>query len=143
MVYYKFLLKHFLFEKTISGRESYGDAAMGWVQVKRNGTICTIKVKTTPVHNVKKKQYAVTSNINEQSGEVIDVECHHCTGEAKNLKKLRLPVTGLKASYRKLQEDLSLDDENNRLFKEVIVMGIKNKSEIQLYSYQLGHISIC
>nr|CAH7740393.1 unnamed protein product [Callosobruchus chinensis] len=102
MVFYKFLLNNFLFEKTRSGRESYGDAAVGWVQVKRNGTVCTVKVKTTPEHNVKKKQYAVTSNINEQSGEVIDVECHDCTGEAKNLKKLRLPVTGLKASYRKL-----------------------------------------
>nr|CAH7751083.1 unnamed protein product [Callosobruchus chinensis] len=80
MVFYKFLLNHSLFEKTTSGRESYGDAAVGWVQVKRNGTICTVKVKITPEHNAKMKKYAVTSNLNKQSGEVIDVECHDCRG---------------------------------------------------------------
>nr|CAH7744257.1 unnamed protein product [Callosobruchus chinensis] len=87
MVFYRFLLNHLFLKKTRSVRESYGDAAGGWVQVKRNGTICTVKVKITPEHNVKEKQYAVTCNINEQSGEVTDVEYHDCTGEAKNLKK--------------------------------------------------------
>lgn len=51
---------------------------MGWVQVKRNGNACTIKAKITPEHNVKKKQYVVICNIDEQSGKVIDVQCHDC-----------------------------------------------------------------
>lgn len=51
---------------------------MGWVQVKRSGTICTVKAKITPVHNVKKKQYAVICNIDEELGDVRDVQCQDC-----------------------------------------------------------------
>lgn len=51
---------------------------MGGVQVKRNGNFCTVKAKITPEHNVRKKQYAVICNVDEQSGEVMDVQCQDC-----------------------------------------------------------------
>ncbi|KAJ8953468.1 hypothetical protein NQ318_023587 [Aromia moschata] len=61
-----------------SGRHSYGDAAVGWVQVRRENNTCTIRAKITPEHNVKKKQYAISCNINEEQENVIDVKCHDC-----------------------------------------------------------------
>ena len=39
-----------------SSRESYGDNAVGYVQVKRNGNVCTVKASVTPEHNVRKKR---------------------------------------------------------------------------------------
>lgn len=37
-----------------SGRDSYGDSAVGWVQVRRDKNVCTVKAKITPEHNVNK-----------------------------------------------------------------------------------------
>ncbi|XP_050314809.1 uncharacterized protein LOC126749172 [Anthonomus grandis grandis] len=51
-----------------SGRKSYGDSAIGWVQVKRCDKICTVKAKITPEHSVRKKQYAVTCTVDEDVG---------------------------------------------------------------------------
>ncbi|KAJ8946144.1 hypothetical protein NQ314_008966 [Rhamnusium bicolor] len=53
-----------------SGRDSYGDSAVGWVQVRRDKNLCTVKAKISPEHNVKKKQYAVTCIIDEDSESV-------------------------------------------------------------------------
>lgn len=46
-----------------SGRESYGDAAVGWVEVRRSGNVYSVKAKITLEHNVKKKQYSVICDI--------------------------------------------------------------------------------
>ncbi|XP_072403334.1 uncharacterized protein [Diabrotica undecimpunctata] len=69
-----------------SGRESYGDAAVGWVQVKRNNMICTVRAKITPEHNVKKKQYAVSCEINEETEEVLDLKCYDCAASLGGCK---------------------------------------------------------
>lgn len=37
-----------------SGRDSYGDSAVGWVQVRRDKNVCTVKAEITPEHNVNK-----------------------------------------------------------------------------------------
>lgn len=58
---------------------------MGWVQVKRENNLCTVKGKVTPEHNIKKKQYSVTCNIDEALEKVLEVQCHDC---AASLGKL-------------------------------------------------------
>ncbi|KAL1488098.1 hypothetical protein ABEB36_012941 [Hypothenemus hampei] len=65
-----------------SGRQSYGDAAVGWVQVRRENKICTIRAKITPEHNVRKKQYGIICNINEELESVVDVQCHDCAASS-------------------------------------------------------------
>ncbi|GBO36944.1 hypothetical protein AVEN_173953-1 [Araneus ventricosus] len=43
-----------------SGRESYGDHAVGYVQVRRDANLCIVKAKVTPEHSLRKKAYHVT-----------------------------------------------------------------------------------
>ena len=40
-----------------SGRETYGDNAVGYVEVKRDKNICLVRGKITPEHSVKKKVF--------------------------------------------------------------------------------------
>ncbi|KAL0811978.1 hypothetical protein ABMA28_009376 [Loxostege sticticalis] len=59
-----------------SERQSYGDAAIGYVQVKRDGSgICIVKARITPEHNVRLKCYAVTAICHENEDKIISVTC--------------------------------------------------------------------
>ncbi|GBP40286.1 hypothetical protein EVAR_83976_1 [Eumeta japonica] len=63
---------------TISSRPSYGDDAVSYVQLKRDGNLCIVKSKICPEHKVHAKLYAVTLIVDEVKEEVISVECHDC-----------------------------------------------------------------
>ncbi|CAK1577897.1 unnamed protein product [Parnassius mnemosyne] len=63
---------------SMSGRESYGDDAIGYVQLKRVKNICIVKGSICPEHKVRSKPYAVTIIVNEQEEIVISVQCHGC-----------------------------------------------------------------
>ncbi|CAL1284504.1 unnamed protein product [Larinioides sclopetarius] len=56
-----------------SGRESYGDNAIGYVQVKRD--FSTVKAKVTSEHSLRKKAYDVTLLCDE---EILSVALHSC-----------------------------------------------------------------
>ncbi|KAJ8911235.1 hypothetical protein NQ315_012222, partial [Exocentrus adspersus] len=71
---------------TRSGRESYGDNAVGYVQVKRDGNICIVKAKVTPEHSVKKKAYGVVLICNEDEEKVISVQCEDCAASLGGCK---------------------------------------------------------
>lgn len=58
-----------------AARESYGDNAIGYVQLKREGPICTVRAKITPEHKVVKKTYEVRAVINEQEEDVVSCKC--------------------------------------------------------------------
>ena len=61
-----------------SGRPSYGDAAIGYVCVKREGETCIVKAAITPEHKVKNTNYKVIAIINEKEGIVRDIHCSGC-----------------------------------------------------------------
>lgn len=63
---------------SLSSRPSYGDDAISYVQLKREGNICTVKCKICPEHKVHAKQYAVTLMVDEDEEKVISIECHDC-----------------------------------------------------------------
>lgn len=65
-----------------AGRESYGDNAIGHVQVKREGSICIVKARVTPEHNVRKQPYAVTLVCREANEEIISVQCADCAASS-------------------------------------------------------------
>lgn len=67
-----------------SGRENYGDNAIGYVQVKREGNICTVKAKVTPEHSIHKKGYSVSLVCDEQEEEVTSVKCEDCAAASGN-----------------------------------------------------------
>lgn len=45
---------------SMSSRDSYGDDAVSYVQVKREGKLCTVKCKICPEHKVHAKLYNCT-----------------------------------------------------------------------------------
>ncbi|GBP17818.1 hypothetical protein EVAR_102677_1 [Eumeta japonica] len=51
---------------SLSSRPSYGDDAISYVQLKREGNICTVKCKICPEHKVHAKLYAVTLIVDEE-----------------------------------------------------------------------------
>lgn len=61
-----------------SERESYGDSAVGFVQVKRDGNICVVKARITPEHNVRQKCYAVEAVCDEAEETILSVQCGDC-----------------------------------------------------------------
>ncbi|KAF9411550.1 hypothetical protein HW555_009698, partial [Spodoptera exigua] len=69
-----------------STRESYGDSAVGYVQVKRDGDICVVKARITPEHNVRQKCYAVICTCNETEETILSVQCEDCAAHLGGCK---------------------------------------------------------
>ncbi|XP_047024927.1 uncharacterized protein LOC124633669 [Helicoverpa zea] len=63
---------------SLSSRASYGDDAISYVQLKRDGKLCTIKCKICPEHKVRSKLYTVTLVIDEEEDLICSLECHDC-----------------------------------------------------------------
>ncbi|KAI8439757.1 hypothetical protein MSG28_013444 [Choristoneura fumiferana] len=70
----------------VSARESYGDDAIGYVQLHRERGICTVKCKMCPEHKVRAKGYNVTLTVDESDCEIISCECHDCAASAGGCK---------------------------------------------------------
>ena len=65
MMYSSLNIVNYFFLFRVS-RESYGDKAIGYVQLNRKNDICTVKGRVCPDHRVRSKAYAVTLTINEK-----------------------------------------------------------------------------
>ncbi|CAG9768311.1 unnamed protein product [Ceutorhynchus assimilis] len=61
-----------------SGRQSYGDNAIGYVQLKQQAALCELKAKITPEHKIKSKNYTVLCVINTEEKEVVNTKCQDC-----------------------------------------------------------------
>jgi hypothetical protein len=61
-----------------SSRGEYSDSAVGYVEVKREGGLCTTKCKMTPEHNIHNKAYKVTAVINEFEETIVSCQCEDC-----------------------------------------------------------------
>ncbi|CAK1585692.1 unnamed protein product [Parnassius mnemosyne] len=70
----------------VSARESYGDDAIGYVQLQREHGVCTVKCKMCPEHKVRTKPYNVTMIINENDSEIMSCQCHDCAASAGGCK---------------------------------------------------------
>ncbi|GBP31447.1 hypothetical protein EVAR_17936_1 [Eumeta japonica] len=70
---------------SMSSRPSYGDDAVSYVQLKREGDIC-IKCKVCPEHKVHAKLYSVTLIMDEQEEAVKSIECHDCVASQGGCK---------------------------------------------------------
>ncbi|GBP65787.1 hypothetical protein EVAR_30845_1 [Eumeta japonica] len=69
-----------------SVRESYGDDAIGYVQLHREHGICKMKCKVYPEHKVRTKAYNVTMILNGNDSEIISCQCHGCAASAGGCK---------------------------------------------------------
>ncbi|GBP80033.1 hypothetical protein EVAR_53173_1 [Eumeta japonica] len=70
---------------SLSSRPSYGDDAISYVQLKREGNICTVKCKICPEHKVHAKLYAVTLIVDEEEEKVTSIQCHDCVAAQVDL----------------------------------------------------------
>ncbi|XP_074111431.1 uncharacterized protein LOC141535410 [Cotesia typhae] len=71
---------------SISGRKSYGDAAIEYVQIKLQGPECTLKCLICPEHRVHNKSYRVTVVINIVDEEILLIQCHDCAASSGGCK---------------------------------------------------------
>lgn len=70
-----------------SGRESYGDSAIGYVQLKRdNEGLCTVLAAVAPEHNVRSKAYEVQIDVDVRNNTVMQVKCHDCVASQGGCK---------------------------------------------------------
>lgn len=69
-----------------AGREEYGDAAIGYVCLRREASICYVKARVCPEHKVRDKPYTVIVEINEEKQEIISLDCQDCPA-AKGMHK--------------------------------------------------------
>ncbi|KAH9644329.1 hypothetical protein HF086_003114 [Spodoptera exigua] len=63
---------------TVSSRACYGDDAVSYVQVKRDGKFCIVKCKLCPEHKVHAKLYRCTLVLNEEDEVIESVQCEDC-----------------------------------------------------------------
>lgn len=59
---------------------------MGYVQLKREMNICTVKCRVCPEHKVRATPYKVTVIVDEKDCTVISSECHDCAASAGGCK---------------------------------------------------------
>ncbi|KAK9885166.1 hypothetical protein WA026_010676, partial [Henosepilachna vigintioctopunctata] len=69
-----------------SSRPSYGDDAVSYVQLKREGNLCIVKCKVCPEHKVHAKLYGVTLIVDEQEEVVKSIECNDCVASQGGCK---------------------------------------------------------
>ena len=89
-------------------RESYGDDAIGYVQVLRDSGLCTLKCKMCPEHKVRTKAYNVTMIINEEMEEIVSCQCEDCAASAGGCKHA---VAFLLWAHRRSEEPASTSVE--------------------------------
>lgn len=63
-------------------REAYGDTAIGYVELKREGSLCTVQCKICPEHKTRAKNYSVSLVVNEEKEKVVDVSCKDCAASS-------------------------------------------------------------
>lgn len=69
-----------------SSRDSYGDDAVSYVQVKREGKLCTVKCKICPEHKVHSKLYGCTLILDEEEENILSVRCEDCVASQGGCK---------------------------------------------------------
>lgn len=69
-----------------SGRQNYGDNAIGYVQLRQKQSLCELKAKITPEHKIKSKNYNVQCIINTAEKSVLEAKCYDCAASEVGCK---------------------------------------------------------
>lgn len=59
---------------------------MGYVQLRRDAKLCTVKCKICPEHKVRSKPYSATMVVDEENGVIVSAECHDCAASEGGCK---------------------------------------------------------
>ncbi|XP_018576962.1 uncharacterized protein LOC108915421 [Anoplophora glabripennis] len=69
-----------------ASRACYGDEAIGYVQVKHDTNICTVKGRVVPEHRVHQQAYSVTARFDEENDVIISCQCENCAASQGGCK---------------------------------------------------------
>lgn len=72
----------------MSSRDAYVESAVGFVQVKRDNALCTVKCRVTPEHRVRTKPYTVYAIINENEEKIVEAKCEDCAASLGGCKHI-------------------------------------------------------
>ncbi|XP_044759885.1 uncharacterized protein LOC123317422 [Coccinella septempunctata] len=72
-----------------AARSGYGDDAVGYVQLKRENSICLIKGRIVPEHKVRSKPYFVEATIDESTDEIKNCVCESCVASQGMFQHLK------------------------------------------------------
>ncbi|KAF4518931.1 hypothetical protein B566_EDAN006770 [Ephemera danica] len=85
-----------------AGRQSYGDDAIGYVEVKRDKNLCIVRARITPEHKVRSKAYHVEAQIEENEFVSIkSILCKDCPASQGGCKHAYAFLTWL---HRRTEE---------------------------------------
>lgn len=59
---------------------------MGYVQLRRDAKLCTVKCKICLEHKVRRKPYSATMVVDEENGVIVSAECHDCAASQGGCK---------------------------------------------------------
>ncbi|CAG9772236.1 unnamed protein product [Ceutorhynchus assimilis] len=71
---------------TRAQKTSYGDNAVGYVQVKKENHVCFVLGRITPEHKVRDKGYFVEAVIDMKEDKVVSCECKDCAASEGGCK---------------------------------------------------------
>lgn len=140
-----------------SSRASYGDDAVSYVQLKRDGKLCIIKCKICPEHKVHAKLYRCIVVVNEED-ETVDCGCKHaiaflmwvyrrseessCTSVECYWKKIKLSRVGNTIKYmtaKDLSKDTLLILSNSSVFLKFLEGKNTKIEDCEFLKYQPTH----
>lgn len=154
-----------------SSRASYGDDAVGYVQLKREGHLCILYAVLTPEHKVRQKGYTVTASIDEEEKIIVDCHCEDCAASEGGCKhgiaflfwifrRSVLPsVTSVECYWKKsalakvgttikgelikdiFKTTVTLPDVGNSFLNEIVNCGKANEVECVLLDFYKDNLS--
>ncbi|KAF5281934.1 hypothetical protein FQR65_LT14460 [Abscondita terminalis] len=92
----------------LSGRSSYGDNAIGYVQLKRQNFMCIVEGKICPEHKVRKQNYEVSLTINEKEQTIVNGTCNGCAASLGGCKHI---IAFIMWVHRRSEEPSTTDVE--------------------------------
>ncbi|KAJ8966270.1 hypothetical protein NQ314_003638 [Rhamnusium bicolor] len=73
-----------------ASRAGYGEDAIGYVQVKREQNVCTVKGRIVPEHKVHNKPYTVSAIFDEANDSILSCQCESCAASQGKICKKKL-----------------------------------------------------
>jgi hypothetical protein len=103
---------------TRNGRESYGNSAISYEQVKRTEKFCTIVAACCPEQSVRSKSYRVQAEVDLENSEIKSALCHDCVASAGGCKHTLAVLGSLhRESEKKSVKEVKTYWKKSKLFR--------------------------
>ncbi|KAH1023679.1 hypothetical protein HUJ05_003290 [Dendroctonus ponderosae] len=66
--------------------KAYGDASVGYVQLKRKNNVCVVKCQICPEHGVRSQNYSIILEVDKSEENKVKAECQDCAAPTGGCK---------------------------------------------------------